>query len=85
LAVHLDQPVLPNRTIRRADGYSAGREKGVAMTNPDAEVHADDFEDPEDFAEAVGIDPTAEQVAEYREETGQEPQEPTDPTGGSGA
>jgi hypothetical protein len=55
------------------------------MTDEDNEVHVDDFEDPEDFAEAVGVDPTAQQVAEYREELGQDPQEPTDPTGGSGA
>jgi hypothetical protein len=46
------------------------------MTEPDSEIHVDDFEDPEDFAEAVGPDPTAEQVDEYRAETGQRPAEP---------
>jgi hypothetical protein len=56
------------------------------VTAPDgSEVHAEDFEDPEDFAEAVGIDPTAQQVDEYRAETGQVPREPRDSTGGSGA
>ncbi|WP_168211221.1 hypothetical protein [Actinosynnema sp. ALI-1.44] len=35
------------------------------MTEP----HPQDFEDPEDFADAVGPDPTPQQVDEYREET----------------
>jgi hypothetical protein len=35
------------------------------MTEP----HAEDYEDPEDFAEDVGVDPTPQQVDEYREET----------------
>jgi hypothetical protein len=39
----------------------------------------------EDFAEAAGIDPTAQQVDEYRAETGQVAREPRDSTGGSGA
>jgi hypothetical protein len=52
------------------------------MTEP----HPEDFEDPEDFAEAVGVDPTPQQVDEYREETeGDGTREPADPTGGSGA
>ena len=57
------------------------------MTGPDPEVHVDDFDDPEEFAEAVGVDPTAEQVDEYLAEAGkrQDPREPSDPTGGSGA
>jgi hypothetical protein len=33
------------------------------------EPHPEDFEDPEDFADAVGTDPTPQQVDEYREET----------------
>jgi hypothetical protein len=48
------------------------------MTSPDDEVHVADFEDPEDFAEAVGVDPTAEQVDEYRAETGDKPTERDD-------
>jgi hypothetical protein len=55
------------------------------MTEPESEVHAVDFEDPEDFAEAVGVDPTAQQVDEYRAEVVRDPEEPGDPTGGSGA
>jgi hypothetical protein len=55
------------------------------MTDPDAEVHAEDFEDPEDFAEAVGVDPTPQQVDEYRSQTRHDPGAPGDPTGGSGA
>jgi len=35
------------------------------MTEP----HAEDYDDPEDFAEQVGVDPTPQQVDEYREET----------------
>lgn len=56
------------------------------MTEP----HPQDFEDPEDFADAVGTDPTPQQVDEYREET-EHPRrpdadhEPKDTTGGSGA
>jgi hypothetical protein len=46
------------------------------MTGPESEVHVDDFEDPEDFAEAVGPDPTAQQVDEYREEVAGRPAEP---------
>ena len=65
------------------------------MTDPaSAELHPEDFEDPEDFADAVGVDPTPQQVDEYIEQTKHtgrgEPGEPdqagpTDPTGGSGA
>jgi hypothetical protein len=33
------------------------------------EPHVEDYEDPEDFAEEVGVDPTPQQVDEYREET----------------
>ncbi|WP_185845617.1 hypothetical protein [Kibdelosporangium aridum] len=43
------------------------------MTGPDEEPHVDDFEDPEEFAEAVGVDPTAEQVDEYLAETEKSP------------
>jgi hypothetical protein len=44
-------------------GYLTG------MTEPEQEPHVDDFEDPEDFADAVGVDPTPQQVDEYIEET----------------
>jgi hypothetical protein len=33
-------------------------------------------EDPEEFAEAVGVDPTAEEVDEYRKKVGDPPPEP---------
>jgi hypothetical protein len=56
------------------------------MTEPrETEPHPEDYEDPEDFAEAVGVDPTPQQVDEYREETEANRREPSDPTGGSGA
>ncbi|MGW0519554.1 hypothetical protein [Crossiella sp. NPDC003009] len=46
--------------------------------DPD-DPHAADFEDPEDFAEAVGPDPTPQQVDEYRQQFGKGPtQEPPD-------
>jgi hypothetical protein len=34
--------------------------------------------DPEEFAEAVGVDPTADEVDEYRERIGDPPPEPPD-------
>jgi hypothetical protein len=38
------------------------------MTMPTPhEPHADDFTDPEEFAEAVGVDPTPQQVDEYQQ------------------
>lgn len=56
------------------------------MTEPTVEPHPEDFEDPEEFAEAVGVNPTPQQVDEYREHTEVgNPTRPADPTGGSGA
>ncbi|CAM3594997.1 hypothetical protein KIPE111705_16050 [Kibdelosporangium persicum] len=48
-------------------GATAGYLTG--MTEPEQEPHVDDFEDPEDFADAVGVDPTPQQVDEYLAET----------------
>jgi hypothetical protein len=43
---------------------------------PDAPVEDVVEEDPEEFAEAVGVDPTAQEVDEYREKVGDPPPEP---------
>lgn len=42
------------------------------MTGPDDQ-------DPEEFAEAVGVDPTSEEIDEYRELVGDPPPEPEEP------
>ncbi|SDM51708.1 hypothetical protein [Allokutzneria albata] len=37
------------------------------------EPHAEDYEDPEEFADAVGVDPTPQQVDDYKEATEEPP------------
>lgn len=43
----------------------------------DIEARQDD--DPEEFAETVGVDPTVQEVDEYREKIGDPVPEPSDP------
>lgn len=38
----------------------------IPMTHTPGEPHPDDFADPEEFADAVGVDPTPQQVDEYQ-------------------
>jgi hypothetical protein len=52
------------------------------MTLTDMTVPPDeDEEDPEEFAEEAGTDPTAQEVDEYREMIGDPPPEPSETDG----
>jgi hypothetical protein len=49
----------------------------MTTQTPD-EPHADDFTDPEEFAEAVGVDPTPQQVDEHQKRIEDDAPQPSD-------
>ena len=52
--------------VRSAGTPAPAGRRGQSMTQTPGEPHPDDFADPEEFAEAVGVDPTPQQVHEYQ-------------------
>jgi hypothetical protein len=66
------------RSVSAPTRPGEGARRSPMTTQTPDEPHADDFTDPEEFAEAVGVDPTPQQVDEYQKLIEDDAPQPSD-------